>query len=67
MAAVWLSQLVAVLPRRRPNFETGAVRVSFVVDTVALEEFSILVSQFFPVSNAPPMFHTRLQIFILSL
>jgi len=58
MAAAWLSQLVAVLSRRRPKFDTGAVRVWFVVDTVALEQFSLLVFQFFPVSNAPPMCST---------
>jgi hypothetical protein len=36
MAVPWLRRLVADLPKRRPGFDLGSVRVGFVVDKVAL-------------------------------
>jgi hypothetical protein len=56
-AVPWLRRLAAGLPSRKSGFDSGPVRVGFVVDKVALGQFFLRVLQFSPVSFIPPVLH----------
>jgi len=56
----WLGWLVANLSRQRRGFDARPVRVGFVVDRVAVGQFSLGLLQFSPVSIIPPMLHTHM-------
>jgi hypothetical protein len=53
-AVPWLRRLVAGLSLRRPGFDPGSA-VRFVVNNVALGQFSPRVLRFSPVNFIPPV------------
>jgi hypothetical protein len=55
----WLKRLVAGLSLRRPGFASGSIHVGFVVDKVALGNFSPSTSVY-PANIIPPLLHIHL-------
>ena len=55
----WLGWVVANLSLQRRGFDARPVRVGFVVDRVAVGQFSLGLLHFTRVSTIPPMLHTH--------
>lgn len=55
----WLRRLVATVSTRRTVFDSGLVRVNFVVDKVAVGKVSLRVLRFSSVIIIPLMLHTH--------
>ena len=55
----WLRQLIAELSPRRPRFSPRPVYMGSVVEKLTFGQVFLLVLQFSPVINIPPMLHTH--------
>lgn len=59
---LWLRSLVAGMSPPKSGLDHRPLHASFVVDEVAMEQVVLQVLRFSPVSNIPPMSHTRLYL-----